>query len=136
MKLGQVLPEMSSWRAEVKRAEKAKQLAFEIDKAHHFANIEYAKSGGVGFKRFEEQRRLAGVDAKKAKAEQSSQRVLFLESKRRVLAEKAAAEAALGTRSMVRWAFQRGPRMEVRSGVILPVVSVLRIYAEVAEVRP
>ncbi len=131
MKLA-LMPGMSSWRAEVKRAERAARLAFEVDKAHHFALVEYSKTGGVGSKKFEAQRTLASAEYRKRAAEQKAQRILWLESKRRVLAEKERAEWA---RDMTRWAFRKGPRIEVRTGVALPVVSILRIYAEVAECR-
>jgi hypothetical protein len=123
-----VMPAMNQWRTELKKQERAKRLAFEVDKAHHFALAEYAKSGGVGFKKFEAQKALALSENKKRSAEKQAQRLLSLDSNRRYTREQK-------RRSLVRWAFKRGPRMEVKPGVVIPVVSVLRIYAEVAEVK-
>lgn len=125
MQMVKVMPAMSQWRAQLKREERAKRLAFEIDKAHHFALKEYEATKGVGFKRFESQRKQASAESRKRKAEQNAQRVLFLESKRKHYAEKE-------RRAMVKWAWTKGPRVEVKPQVFLPVVAVLRIYAEVA----
>jgi hypothetical protein len=121
-----VIPQMNAWRTELKKQERAKRLAFEMDKAHHFALKEYEATRGVGFKKFEAQRKAAAAESRKKQAEKNAQRVLFLESKRLHFAE-------LRRRELVKWAFRKGPRMEVKPGTFLPVVSVLRIYAEVAE---
>lgn len=133
MKLVQVIPELSTWRAEIKRAEKAKRLAFEIDKAHHFALIEYGKTHGVGFAKFESQRKNATESARRAAAEKKAQRILWLESKRKALAEKRAVEIEAEKRALVRWAWKNGPTVEIKPETVVPVYGVVKLYAEVAE---
>lgn len=128
MQLVKVIPAMNQWRTELKKQERAKRLAFEQDKAHHFALVEYKATKGVGFKKYEGQKALALADSKKRSAEKQVQRLLVLDSKRRLTTEQK-------RRASVRWAFKRGPRMEVKPGTVLPVISVLYIAAEVLEVK-
>ncbi len=128
MKLVTVIPAMNQWRTELKKQERAKRMAFELDKAHHFALVEHQQTKGVGFKKYEAQKSQALADSKKRQAEKQAQRLLALDEKRRYTTEQT-------RRALVKWAFKRGPRMEVRPGLVVPVVSFLRIAAEVLEVR-
>jgi hypothetical protein len=128
MKLVTVIPAMNQWRTELKKQERAKRMAFELDKAHHFALVEYQATKGVGFKKYEAQKAQALADSKKRSAEKQAQRLLVLDQKRRYTAEQT-------RRAAVRWAFKRGPRMLVKSDVSLPVIAALYIAAEVLEVK-
>jgi hypothetical protein len=128
MQLVKVIPAMNQWRTELKKQERAKRIAFEIDKAHHFALVEHQATKGVGYKKFESQKAQAIADGKKRSAEKAAQRLLIMDAKRKLTAEQF-------RRQSVRWAFRFGPRMMVKPDVSLPVIAVLRIAAEVLEVK-
>jgi hypothetical protein len=87
MKLVTLMPGLNAVRAEMKRAEKAKRIAFELDKAHHFALKEEAA------RCFEQER--ASVIAKK-----QSDRSLWLKGRDEAMA-KVKARAAVKADSTV-----------------------------------